>query len=92
MAEAYIIDAIRTPVGRRGGGLSDVHPADLGAAPLAELFRRTDVDPAEAAWLWYGVALQAGVRRTLFGAGARGRAHRTGAALIDLLTVKEIAL
>ncbi|CAB4346219.1 MAG: acetyl-CoA C-acetyltransferase [Actinobacteria bacterium] len=45
MAEAYIIDAVRTPVGRRGGGLSDVHPADLGAAPIVELFNRVDVDP-----------------------------------------------
>ena len=32
MAEAYIVDAVRTPVGRRGGGLSQVHPADLGGA------------------------------------------------------------
>ena len=31
MAEAYIVDAVRTPVGKRGGGLSQVHPADLGA-------------------------------------------------------------
>ena len=46
MAEAYIIDAIRTPVGRRGGGLSQVHPADLGAHPLKALFDRVDVDPA----------------------------------------------
>ena len=46
MAEAYIIDAVRTPVGRRGGGLSDVHPADLGAAPIVELFNRVDIDPA----------------------------------------------
>ena len=35
MAEAYIVDAVRTPVGRRGGGLAQVHPADLGAQPLA---------------------------------------------------------
>jgi len=35
MAEAYIVDAVRTPVGKRGGGLSQVHPADLGA-PRAE--------------------------------------------------------
>ena len=34
MAEAYIVDAVRTPVGKRGGGLSQVHPADLGALPL----------------------------------------------------------
>ena len=44
--EAYIIDAIRTPVGRRGGGLSQVHPADLGAHTLTALFDRVDVDPA----------------------------------------------
>ena len=31
MGEAYIIDAVRTPVGRRGGGLANEHPADLGA-------------------------------------------------------------
>ena len=45
MAEAFIVDAVRTPVGRRGGGLSKVHPADLGAASIAELMRRTGIDP-----------------------------------------------
>lgn len=45
MAEAYIIDTVRTPVGRRGGGLSQVHPADLGAAALNELMSRTGIDP-----------------------------------------------
>ena len=45
MAEAYIIDTVRTPVGRRGGSLSQVHPADLGAASLIELMRRTGIDP-----------------------------------------------
>jgi acetyl-CoA C-acetyltransferase len=45
MAEAYIVDAIRTPVGKRGGGLSQVHPADLGAHVLRELVTRTGVDP-----------------------------------------------
>jgi acetyl-CoA C-acetyltransferase len=54
MAEAYIIDAVRTPVGRRGGGLSDVHPADLGAAPITELFTRVDVDPALVDDVVYG--------------------------------------
>ena len=54
MAEAYIIDAVRTPVGRRGGGLSDVHPADLGAAPIVELFNRVDVDPALVDDVIYG--------------------------------------
>ncbi len=46
MTEAFIIDTVRTPVGRRGGSLSQVHPADLGAHVLQELLARTGVDPA----------------------------------------------
>ena len=46
MAEAYIVEAVRTPVGRRRGGLSGVHPADLGAHVLKELMARSGVDPA----------------------------------------------
>jgi acetyl-CoA C-acetyltransferase len=46
MAEAYIIDAVRTPVGRRRGGLAAVHPADLGAHVLNALVSRTGIDPA----------------------------------------------
>jgi acetyl-CoA C-acetyltransferase len=46
VAEAYIVDAVRTPVGKRGGGLSAIHPADLGAAALTALIRRTGIDPA----------------------------------------------
>ena len=46
MPEAYIVDAVRTPVGKRKGGLSQVHPADLGAHVLRELMKRTGVDPA----------------------------------------------
>jgi len=45
MAEAYIIDAVRTPVGRRGGGLAAEHPADLGAHVIAALLSRAEVDP-----------------------------------------------
>ena len=45
MPEAFIVDAVRTPVGRRGGGLSQIHPADLGAASIKALFDRNDVDP-----------------------------------------------
>jgi acetyl-CoA C-acetyltransferase len=45
MPEAYIVDAVRTPVGKRGGGLSTVHPADLGAASIRALLGRTGVDP-----------------------------------------------
>jgi acetyl-CoA C-acetyltransferase len=46
MAEAYIVDTVRSPVGRRGGGLAHVHPADLGAHTLAALMERTGIDPA----------------------------------------------
>ncbi|MFD7668659.1 acetyl-CoA C-acetyltransferase [Streptomyces sp. NPDC059788] len=46
MAEAYIIDALRTPVGKRGGALAAAHPADLGAHVLKALMERTGVDPA----------------------------------------------
>ncbi len=46
MAEAYIIDAVRSPVTRRGGSLASVHPLDLAAHPVRELMARTDVDPA----------------------------------------------
>jgi acetyl-CoA C-acetyltransferase len=45
MNEAYIVDAVRTPVGKRGGGLSGVHPADLGAAAINALLERTGIDP-----------------------------------------------
>jgi acetyl-CoA C-acetyltransferase len=46
VAEAYIIDAVRTPVGRRGGSLSAMHSADLAAHVIGALMRRSDVDPA----------------------------------------------
>ena len=45
MPEAFIVDAVRTPVGKRGGALAEVHSADLGAHTLAALMRRTGVDP-----------------------------------------------
>jgi acetyl-CoA C-acetyltransferase len=45
MPEAYIVDAVRSPVGRRNGGLSTLHPADLGAHVLGALVRRSGVDP-----------------------------------------------
>lgn len=45
MAEAYIVDAVRSPVGKRGGSLSGIHPADLGAHSLKALVERTGIDP-----------------------------------------------
>ena len=45
MAEAFIVDAVRSPVGRRSGALAGVHPADLGAHSLRALVDRTGIDP-----------------------------------------------
>ncbi|MCB2087483.1 MAG: acetyl-CoA C-acetyltransferase [Sphingomonadaceae bacterium] len=44
MAEAYIIDAVRSPIGRKKGSLAHLHPADLGAHPIRELVARTGID------------------------------------------------
>lgn len=45
MAQAYIVDAIRTPIGRKKGSLAHLHPADLGAHPIKALMERSGVDP-----------------------------------------------
>jgi acetyl-CoA C-acetyltransferase len=45
MAEAYIVDAIRTPTGKKKGSLSAWHPADLGAVPIKAIIERTGIDP-----------------------------------------------
>lgn len=45
MPEAYIIDAVRSPIGRKKGSLAHVHPVDLGAHPIKALVERTGVDP-----------------------------------------------
>jgi len=52
--EAYIVDAIRTPVGRRGGGLSKVHPADLGAHILRAIVERNPIDPSAVEDVFFG--------------------------------------
>ena len=46
MAEAYVIDAVRTAVGKRNGALAGIHPVDLGALGWRGLLDRVDVDPA----------------------------------------------
>jgi acetyl-CoA C-acetyltransferase len=45
MAEAYIVDAVRTPVTRKGTGLAEIHPADLGAHAISALIDRSGIDP-----------------------------------------------
>jgi acetyl-CoA C-acetyltransferase len=44
--EAYLVEAVRTPVGRRNGGLAGAHPADLGAHAITALVERSGIDPA----------------------------------------------
>ncbi|MFL5733308.1 MAG: thiolase family protein [Chloroflexia bacterium] len=58
--EAYIIEALRTPVGRYGGALKDVRPDDLAAHVIAALVRKTGIDPARVEDVILGCANQAG--------------------------------
>ncbi|MEE8495488.1 MAG: beta-ketoacyl synthase N-terminal-like domain-containing protein, partial [Xanthomonadales bacterium] len=61
MNNAYICDAIRTPIGRYGGGLSSVRTDDLGAIPIRELTERNSgVDWGAVDDVYYGCANQAG--------------------------------
>lgn len=60
MATAYIVDAVRTAGGRRGGRLAGVHPVDLAAASLDALMERTGVDPAAIDDVVMGCVSQAG--------------------------------
>jgi acetyl-CoA C-acetyltransferase len=45
MAEAFLVEAVRTPAGRRGGGLAGAHPADLGGHVIRALLDRAGADP-----------------------------------------------
>src|SRR5215213_11396871 len=57
---AVILQAVRTPVGRYGGALKDVRPDDLAALVIAEVVRRSDIDPARIEDVIFGCANQAG--------------------------------
>ncbi|WP_336216376.1 acetyl-CoA C-acetyltransferase [Nonomuraea sp. LPB2021202275-12-8] len=60
MAEAYIVGAVRTPVGKKKGGLSTVHPTDLAAHTLKALIDRTGVDPSAVEDVIMGCVMQFG--------------------------------
>jgi len=60
MQEAWIVGAVRTPIGRHGGALSAVRPDDLGAVALAALLEKTEVEPGEVEDVYFGCANQAG--------------------------------
>ncbi len=86
MSEVVVIDAVRTPVGRRGGALSTVHPADLLGVALGALFTRTGLDPADVGQVVAGCVSQVGaqsfnVARTAWLAG--GFPLHTAATTVD---------
>ena len=60
MAEVVIVDAVRTPVGKRNGGLSTVHPAELLGTTLTALFERTGADPSAVGQVVSGCVSQVG--------------------------------
>ena len=60
MREVFIVDAVRTPIGRHGGALAEVRPDDLGAIPIRAVVERTGVDPAAIDDVLMGCANQAG--------------------------------
>jgi acetyl-CoA acetyltransferase family protein len=60
MPEAVIVEAVRSPVGKRNGGLSGVHPAELSAQVLNGLVQRAGVDPALVDDVIWGCVMQAG--------------------------------
>jgi acetyl-CoA C-acetyltransferase len=62
MAEVVIVDAVRTPIGRRNGGLSTVHPADLLATVLREVVGRSGIDPKEVDQVVTGCVSQVGAQ------------------------------
>jgi len=75
MRDAVIVDAVRTPVGRRNGAYKDVHPVDLSAHILNSLVERTGIDPAVVDDVVWGVVSQVGEqalnvgRNAVLGAG-----------------------
>ena len=60
MPEAVIVDAVRTPIGKRRGSLADVHPVDLSASVLTALVQRTGVDPELVDDVLWGCVNQVG--------------------------------
>ena len=70
MATAYIVDALRTAGGRRGGRLAGVHPVDLAAAALDAIVARTGVDPAAVEDVIMGCVSQGGQQAGQIGRNA----------------------
>jgi acetyl-CoA acyltransferase len=70
MQNAVIIDAVRTPLGKRNGKLKDVHPVELAAHTLRALLERTDIDPALVEDVIMGCVMQVGDQAVNIGRNA----------------------
>ncbi|HEX2154677.1 MAG TPA: thiolase family protein [Acidimicrobiia bacterium] len=70
MPNAVIVDAVRTPVGRRNGKLKDVHPVDLASIPLRALVERNDLDPGLIEDVIMGTVMQTGEQAVNVGRNA----------------------
>lgn len=70
MRDAVIVDAVRTPVGKRNGGLAGVHPVDLSAYALDALVARTGIEPVEVDDVIWGCVTQTGEQAVNVGRNA----------------------
>ncbi len=70
MRTAVIVDAVRTPLGRRNGALADVHPVDLASRTLEALIERNDLDPGAVEDVLMGCVMQVGEQAVNVGRNA----------------------
>src|SRR3546814_18422561 len=70
MTTAYVVDAVRSAGGRRGGRLAGVHPVDLAAASLDALVERSGIDPAAIDDVIMGCVSQGGEQAMQVGRNA----------------------
>jgi acetyl-CoA C-acetyltransferase len=86
MSDVVIVEAVRTPVGRRGGGLSGMHPADLLGVALNELVQRSGIDPEQVDQVVTGCVSQIGEQSFNIGRTAwlaAGLPQTTAATTVD---------
>ena len=86
MAQPVIVDAVRPPIGKRGGLLAGLHPADLLGATLVDLIKRSGIDPQDVGQVVGGCVTQAGeqasnIARTSW--LAQGLPYEVGATTVD---------
>src|ERR1700737_1888053 len=70
MREAVIVEAVRTPMGRRGGKLKDIHPVVLGSLVLKELVGRAGIDASQVEDVVFGCVMQTGEQSVNVGRNA----------------------